>query len=200
MNAGTANAIRTRRAGRDDILIDYEHQSTLAEKNGKPAPAAGWFGDMEWREGQGMFAVNVRWTAAAAAMIGRGEYRFISPVFRFDSRTGEVLDIVSVGLTNQPGLSGLADLASATAHLVAANARLAATGDGHPRDTDRAIEVFNNNFGCFGIVHPDTKPAERAKLTAAQAARPERRPVTDLAKLPAGDAAKLQHLFPGVWD
>lgn len=31
-------------------VVDYEHQTLLAAQNGQPAPAAGWFGKLEWRE------------------------------------------------------------------------------------------------------------------------------------------------------
>lgn len=39
------------------------------------------------------------------------EYRYISAVFAYDKVTGEVLDIVSVALTNTPALDGLEALA-----------------------------------------------------------------------------------------
>jgi len=43
-----------------DYVIDYHHQTLLAEKNGQPAPAAGWFDALEWREGDGLYAIDVR--------------------------------------------------------------------------------------------------------------------------------------------
>ncbi|WP_413164973.1 phage protease [Escherichia coli] len=63
------------------FVIDYEHQTLRAVNNGKPAPAAGWFSQVEWREGAGLYATGVEWTDNAAAMIAAGEYKFISPVF-----------------------------------------------------------------------------------------------------------------------
>jgi len=72
------------------MVIDYEHQTLNAERNGQPAPAAGWFKTMEWRAGEGLFATDVDWTPAAAKAIADGEYRYISPVFEFSSVTGEV--------------------------------------------------------------------------------------------------------------
>ncbi|MQY50758.1 phage protease [Rhodocyclus gracilis] len=45
-----------------DFVIDYEHQTLLAEKNGQPAPAAGWFKALEWREGDGLYVVGAKWT------------------------------------------------------------------------------------------------------------------------------------------
>ena len=92
------------------IPIDYEHQGFLSEKNGQPAPAAGWFRKLEWREGEGLFALDVEWTEKARDMIKAGEYRYISPVFIHDSETGEVTSLLGAGITNNPGLNVLAEL------------------------------------------------------------------------------------------
>lgn len=100
-------------ARQTDYVIDYEHQTLHKEKNGQPAPAAGWFRDLEWRPGDGLYAVNVRWTAQAAADIASERYRYISPVFPYNQKTGEVLAIRMAALTNDPGLDGLTDLSEA---------------------------------------------------------------------------------------
>ena len=50
-------------------VLDYEHQTLRAAKNGLPAPAAAFFKKLEWRDGEGLFAIDVEWTAAAAAMV-----------------------------------------------------------------------------------------------------------------------------------
>lgn len=101
-------------ARRDARVIDYEHQTIYAETNGQPAPAAGWFAALEWREGDGLYATDVEWTAKAAAHIEAREYRYISPVFSYD-RQGRVLAVLHAGITNNPGLDGLTDLAALTA-------------------------------------------------------------------------------------
>jgi len=103
-------------ARRNDILIDYEHQTLLSARNGQPAPAAGWLSpeSLQWR-GDGLYAVDPRWTERAAAAIAAGEYRYLSPVFRYDPKTGEVLELLHVALTNNPAIDGMAELAAATA-------------------------------------------------------------------------------------
>jgi len=106
-----ASAFNTRSDAR---VIDYEHQTLHAEANGKPAPAAGWIGKLEARV-DGLYAVDVEWTAAAASMIAAKQYRYISPVFPYDKRTGRVLAVAHAALTNFAGLDGLTDLAAMSA-------------------------------------------------------------------------------------
>jgi len=93
----------------NDMLIDYEHQSLLSAQNGKPAPAAGWIkpNSLRYDEAKGLLAASVTWTEVAAAAIAADEYRYISPVFTYDARTGDVLDLINVALTNSPAIDGM---------------------------------------------------------------------------------------------
>ena len=95
-------------------VIDYEHQTLKSAENGKPAPASGWIGRLEARA-DGLWAVDVEWTPAAAAMIAGREYRYVSPVFRYRAGDGAVLALDHAALTNNPGLDGLTDLARLSA-------------------------------------------------------------------------------------
>lgn len=108
IDAAIAQRLMRRVASRQNpIPIDYEHQTLYAERNGQPAPAAGWFRTLEWREGQGLFAVGVAWTEQAKRFIKNGEYRYISPVFRSDPRSGAVVDLLNAALTNTPAIDGM---------------------------------------------------------------------------------------------
>lgn len=100
-----------------DLVIDYEHQTLNSTENGKPAPAAGWLSGavLEWRPEQGLFATSVDWTDNASAMIAAREYRYLSPVFSYDKRTGEVLDLHHVALTNYPALDGMSAISALAA-------------------------------------------------------------------------------------
>lgn len=98
-------------ARKTPLVIDYEHQTINASDNGQPAPAAAWASQFEWRDGVGLFAVDVEWTARARQMIEAGEYRFISPVIAFDKATGEVRDVFNAALVNFPALEGMAEVA-----------------------------------------------------------------------------------------
>lgn len=104
------------RARRTPIVVDYEHQTLLADRNGQPAPAAGWIEPdaVEYRAGSGLWA-PVRWTARAKAHIDAGEYAFLSPVLPYDPAGGEILDLVHVALTNYPAVDGMAPVAALSA-------------------------------------------------------------------------------------
>lgn len=93
-----------------ELVVDYEHQTYLSNSNGKPAPAAGWFTGFDFVEGVGLFATGVTWTAAAAAAIAAGEYKYVSPVMACDAQ-GRVIKVLNFALTNNPALGGMAAVA-----------------------------------------------------------------------------------------
>lgn len=117
LDATGAQAIIALAAARStDIPIDYEHQTLMAERNGLPAPAAGWINprSLEWRN-DGLYG-QVTWTAAAKAAIDADSYRYLSPVFPYDADTGAVLDLLHVALTNTPAIdTAITELAAARA-------------------------------------------------------------------------------------
>jgi phage I-like protein len=98
-------------------VTDYDHQTLLSRQNGQPAPAAGWFSKLEWREGEGLFATDVQWTDRARDMIAANEYRFISPVIGYD-KEGNVTALYMAAVTNNPAIDGMDEvlLAAASAH------------------------------------------------------------------------------------
>ncbi len=110
-----ANVIRRANERANRLLIDYEHQTLKADFNGSPAPAAGWFKQMEWRDGAGLFATDVEFTPRAAQMIADGEYKYISAVFPYDPVSGEVLGMEMAALTNNPALDGMQEIAALAA-------------------------------------------------------------------------------------
>lgn len=96
------NVVAKLRARSVDVPIDYEHQILQVEANGQPAPAAGWVKD--WRVTAQGLEVFTDFTAKARAHIDAKEYRYWSPVFHFDPKTGRVLQLLHIGLTNTPAL------------------------------------------------------------------------------------------------
>ncbi len=154
-----AQVIRRAQEEKDDLVIDYEHQTLHCEINGQPAPAAGWFKELEWRDGQGIYAVNVRWTKTAQAHIDADEYRYLSPVFTYDPQTGEVLRILMAALTNKPGLDGLDDLSR-----LAVN-RFSLTPNHALEDTVDLKELCK----LLGLPETATEAEAQAALTALNA-------------------------------
>ncbi|MDI3260049.1 MAG: phage protease [Sinobacteraceae bacterium] len=110
LTAASARAIQAEaRARKTPYVIDYEHQTLRTEANGQPAPAAGWFRELDYRPGEGLFA-RPEWTDRARQMIAAKEYRFISPVFGYDADTGDILALHSAALTNVPALDGMREV------------------------------------------------------------------------------------------
>ncbi|MDR8523473.1 phage protease [Shewanella fidelis] len=103
-----------------DLVIDYEHQTLNKEKNGQPAPAAGWFSidDLQYRQGEGLF-IKPRFTDNAIAYLSAKEYKYFSLVFGYDTNTGRPQFIHSAALTNRPGVDGMLPLATLSAQLEA---------------------------------------------------------------------------------
>lgn len=85
----------------NDLAIDYEHQTFEPAGNG-PVPAAGWIrqGGLEVRE-DGLWA-KVDWTERATELIKAKEYRYFSPTFSYDTKSGEILELQPIALVNYP--------------------------------------------------------------------------------------------------
>lgn len=144
-----------------DIVIDYEHQTLLAEQNGKPAPASGWVDpkSLEWRD-DGLYG-RVDWKAAAAKAIGDDEYRYLSPVFPYDANTGEVLDLLHLALTNSPAIDD--------AIAVLAAARMSAMPEINEEDSPVKREQLINTLGLAADATDADIEAALAALKAGNA-------------------------------
>lgn len=108
---------------KQDVLIDYEHETIFKAKRGVEAGAvlaAGWFNADEIRwfdddERQGLF-IKPRWTEKAYQHIKNGEFAFLSAVFPYD-KNGIPLELRMAALTNDPGVTGMQRLAVLSATL-----------------------------------------------------------------------------------
>lgn len=107
--AVAARVIARFRTWKTPPVVDYEHQTLWAKDNGRPAPAAGRIRDLVWKEGQGLFA-RVELTKRARQYIADGEYLYVSPVFAYDGKTGDVLAVEMAALTNNPAIDDMAAL------------------------------------------------------------------------------------------
>lgn len=108
--ADAAACVKAWRARGTDLSWDYEHAVTEIQAHG--APAAAWCG-LEVR-GDGLWAVNIRWTSKARAHLEAKEYRYCSPFFEHDE-AGHVRNIINIALTNIPATHGISPLVAASA-------------------------------------------------------------------------------------
>jgi len=106
-----ASLIAAAEARETPLCIDYEHHTLTAQDAGHKAVAAGWIEALCYVPGRGIFA-TVAWTETARGHIQADEYRYISPLFTFDGKTGAVLELMNAALTNNPALDGLAAVAA----------------------------------------------------------------------------------------
>ena len=137
------------------LVVDYEHQTLYKEKNGQPAPAAGW---MRWLafSPKGLFA-DIEWTGKAAALIQNREYRYISAVFAYDTQ-GYVRKLFHAALTNSPALDGMDEVLAA-----------ASITFNQPTEQNPMNELLQQLFGL-----PNADEAQlKAALTALLAVKPQ---------------------------
>lgn len=185
LTAAAAQGIIDRASGRGtDIPLDYEHQILLSEQNGKPAPAAGWLDPRSLSyepdaQEPGLYG-DIKWTDKAAAAISSDEYRYLSPVFTYDPKTGEPIDLHHLALTNVPGIDeGLAAALSAahfpthetpeapTVELAELIAMLGLAEDATEADVTSAIAALTANRDHLAALRQEFNVAKGSDLVAA---------------------------------
>lgn len=128
----------------NDLPVDYCHAMIRpAIDPAEAGKAAGWF-DLEVRDGE-LWAVNVRWTEAAAQALMAKEYRYVSPAFYTDEE-GRVVEIVNVALTNIPATKDQDALMAASRE--ARDCRTRSTGLSF-------LEISEAINGALRAKHPD---------------------------------------------
>jgi phage I-like protein len=144
------------------LPIDYDHQLLKKHEMGTTAPASGWIVGMDARA-DGIWG-RVEWTERGALAVCAREWRFLSPVFRFDAKTGAVLRLEHAGLVNNPNLE------------LTAVAAAAPNGGSMDEFLKRLIAIF----GMAEAATADTVIAHAQGMTAVAATHK-----ADLAKIAA---------------
>lgn len=179
INKDVAERVIKRAAARATRFVtDYEHQTLNVEKNGQPAPAAGWFtgAKLEWRDGEGLFATDMEWTGKAVGHIAAREYLYVSPVFSYDKKTGEVLELLMAAITNNPAVDGMQDL----------TARAAARYSTQEKDDMKALLI-----SLLGLAETATEDECVAALKALQKKATDSDAAVAAAKAQVPDPAKF---------
>src|SRR5438045_1261295 len=94
------------------LTFDYEHAATDSHARAGDGKAAGSC-LLELRS-DGLWAVDCRWTSAAAQQIREREWLYFSPTFEIESKTGRILNVINVALTNVPATKRLRPLVAAS--------------------------------------------------------------------------------------
>lgn len=161
------------RARQTPLVVDYEHQTLLSEKNGQPAPAAGWIepASVVYRPGVGLVA-PIRWTDRARAFIAAGEYLYLSPVLRTHETTGDVLDLLHVALVNFPAIDGMSSVAVALRARfgLSSNASGGAHASADPSQEDPDVnELLKKLLAALGLPESTTEADALQGVTALKA-------------------------------
>jgi len=155
-----------------DLPVDYEHQNDTPEaKRNGPVPAAGWIKELR-SDDSGVWG-RVEWTATAAEMIGRKEYRYLSPSFLYHPETRQIVRLKGAGLVHNPNLH-LTALASQEADMFPQKPADKTAPKPGNRDAMADPATFAamvaEMFGC----PPDTPPPQLfAKLKEKMEAEPD---------------------------
>ncbi|AKV02331.1 hypothetical protein AKJ09_08994 [Labilithrix luteola] len=110
--------------------FDYDHRSTERDVSPEAGAAAGWHRLEVRRDSAGnpeLWATACDWTEAAlTGLTARTPtWRYFSPTFFVDEKTGEIVSYVNCAITNNPLTHGLPSLASAAGKgLAMARARI----------------------------------------------------------------------------
>lgn len=83
-----------------DLPIDIEHSTEHKAPKGEPAPATGWVKELQNRNGE--IWGRAEWNAAGKALVDEKAYRYLSPVIIYQPKSGTIVGLTSVALTNQP--------------------------------------------------------------------------------------------------
>lgn len=146
-------------AKKNDIVIDYEHQTL----SGGEAPAAGWIKKLVNKGKEGLWAV-VEWTDRAKEYLKNREYRYLSPVFLNRLSDGRVTGLVNAGLTNAPAIDGMVPIVNKTRG-----------GDTHPGSKDKHPSkkkeetVMKKLFAVLGLTETATEDDAIAAVNALKA-------------------------------
>lgn len=167
-----------KRLGRD-VGFDYEHGLFDKTTPGRDRDAAGW-GKIEVRA-DGLWITAIRWTPDAARKVATRAFRYLSPAFRAEPKTGEILSLENVAITNFPAtLQATPMVLTSRPHLL---------GMDETQDKKHAMLAKGLLRGCSALLS--------AAQAAAESDNPELKKMgADLAGMIPERVTALQAAFP----
>lgn len=154
LNAESAKAIIAEfDAHGSAIPIDYHHATEKVRPDlGGKAPAAGHIRKLEYVKGEGLFAVEVEWTAEGREDVEEKRFVYTSPAMLIDKESLQIVRVTSVALTNTPRTIDAKELLEAAE-------RQTATGE-KQMDWKATAELIAKKFRIeLGDEHPVDAPA-----------------------------------------
>ncbi len=94
------------------LTIDYEHKAVDPDARAGDGKSAGSF-VLELR-GDGLYAVDVRWTPPAFDALSNKEWLYFSPYFSAEEGSGRILELINLALTNIPATRHMTPLVAAS--------------------------------------------------------------------------------------
>jgi hypothetical protein len=149
----SAESLMSEQSARGNLYsIDVDHLSLDAKAPPESRKAVGWH-RLEVRAGE-LWAVDVEWTDAVRAGLTKSppEWRYFSPAYDTEKKTGEIVSYLNTALTNNPATWSVTALASATSS---------------QRTTVMNEEQFKAAIAAMMGDDDEKKAAARASLKAA---------------------------------
>ncbi|CAA0122867.1 Uncharacterised protein [BD1-7 clade bacterium] len=125
-----------------DLPLDIEHATELKGPKGEKAEAYGWFPIAELENRNGVIWGRIEWNTEGRDLILGKKYRYYSPAFKFNA-AGQVIRLVSVGLTNRSNLHELPALNRQSEEEPSMKLILAALGLAADADEATAVSTIN---------------------------------------------------------
>jgi phage I-like protein len=144
------------------LTFDYEHKAVDPDRRPGDGKAAG-SSLLELRS-DGLWTTDVRWTAMAATGLTAGEWLYFSPYFVSDEKTGRILELINIALTNVPATKGMTPLVAASRGVKMTTQH---------RISDQEMEIAKR-LGISADSYRSTRAANDAAFRKATGREPEK--------------------------
>ena len=124
-----------------ELPIDVNHAVELRAPQGNDSPARGWVEALEVRNNA--IWGRIAWNADGRSAIAGKQYRYLSPVFRFDPVTKEIQRLTSVALVNEPNFNLALNHATDQENTIVDEAIRKALGLSENATADQAVTAIN---------------------------------------------------------
>lgn len=194
----SAQALMAEQAVRGNLYsIDVDHLSLDKQAPPESRKAVGWH-RLEVRDGE-LWAVDVEWTDAVRAGLTKTppEWRYFSPAYDTEKKTGEIVSYLNTALTNNPATWSVTALATRRGPMNLQSIAAALFGDDPEKKKEaratiaamsdleqKAWKAYQKAALDGG---DDDAPAAESKATEDEPAKEPTKAAEEPAKEPAGD-------------